>query len=72
MNVTNNWIELKVFFSLRGLAHTEAHGCFTAVEKRQFLAVDMTQQTNLKIVKLMLYKHRNLHAVGCKFDWNRR
>ena len=62
LDVTNDWIELKIFFSFVWLNYLETHWNLTFVVKNQFLSVYVVQQTNLKVIQLFLNSNWNLSA----------
>lgn len=62
LNVTNNWIEFKVFFRFIWLDNFETHWNLTIIVKYKFFSVNMIQKTNLKIIQSLLNTNRNLSA----------
>ncbi len=66
LDVSDNWVKLEIFLSLIGLNYFEAHRNLSIIVKDQFLPVNMVQQTNLKVIQVLLNTNRNF----CACSWN--
>lgn len=71
LNVSNYWIELKIFFRFVWLNDFKAHWDLSIVVKYKFFSINMIKQTNLKIIQRFFDTYWNFSANAYHFKDDR-